>query len=340
MSVMEHDLHRTGPHLFGLFLIYLLTFFGAARADDEIRRRAETWIAEGRYEEARAELLLYAESVPGTDAAREARFRAAGLERDGEAYRAALEGLLAEKEDARVRLALARYRYALGAYEGAAEDFDLAANHLAEAERADALCWRGASLIASGRVDRGLDILLRVARGEGTPAERARFLAAQIQLREGEAGRAAETAAPLLEGSNDFVLPALHLRAKALLASGRVEEARAAFTEVIDRAPGSAESVEARLGLGAAEQAERAAGGNGYYIQIASFSDGENARRYLEDRRAEGVGALSLAVVQEGDKTLHKVRIGPFADEEEAERARERLAGQGLEGHVVREDGE
>lgn len=329
MPAVEHDLHGTVPRPFVLLLILPLLLIGTVRAGEESPPAAE----------ARAELLRFAAETADGDAAWEARLRAARLAPEGEVFRAELEALLAEREDPRARMDLAAYRYALGAYEGAAEDYGRAADRLEGEERDEALGWRGAALAASGRRGQGLDLLLRVARGEGRAAERARFLAAQIRLREGEARRAAETAAPLVEGEGDFLIPALLLRSRALLADGDVEGARRGFRALIERAPGSAEAVEARRSLRFAGESEAGGGGPGWFVQIASFADAVQADHYLEKRRAEGIGALSIRTAEVEGRTFHRVRIGPFDGKEEAEGARKRLGDQGIDGRVIREDG-
>ena len=73
----------------------------------------------------------------------------------------------------------------------------------------------------------------------------------------------------------------------------------------------------------------------GYYVQIASFENEINARRFVAARRAEGIGAVEIFHSVHEGISVFPVRIGPFETEENARAARENLAGQGVEGNVV-----
>jgi rare lipoprotein A len=53
------------------------------------------------------------------------------------------------------------------------------------------------------------------------------------------------------------------------------------------------------------------------FIQAGVFADHENARRRVEMLLAAGVELASLDAMPRSDRTLHRVRVGPFASVEE-----------------------
>lgn len=66
------------------------------------------------------------------------------------------------------------------------------------------------------------------------------------------------------------------------------------------------------------------------FIQAGVFSDHENARRRVEQLLAAGIELASLDDMQRADRTLHRVRIGPFATVEEYDLNVERLKKLGI----------
>ena len=67
--------------------------------------------------------------------------------------------------------------------------------------------------------------------------------------------------------------------------------------------------------------------GGRYAVQVASFRSENNARRLSGQLKELGYGVLSDTVKSDVG-TLHRVRVGPFASESEADRAVASLAGQ------------
>lgn len=65
------------------------------------------------------------------------------------------------------------------------------------------------------------------------------------------------------------------------------------------------------------------------FIQAGVFSDHENARRRVESLLAAGLELASLDELS-GQRTLHRVRVGPFATVEEFDLAMKRLQGLGI----------
>lgn len=68
-------------------------------------------------------------------------------------------------------------------------------------------------------------------------------------------------------------------------------------------------------------------------VQVGSFSSRDNADRLSEWCREQGYGVKVLAG-QDGDQTLHKVRVGPYASRGDARSAVAELALLGQSGFV------
>jgi rare lipoprotein A len=66
------------------------------------------------------------------------------------------------------------------------------------------------------------------------------------------------------------------------------------------------------------------------FIQAGVFADHENARRRVEMLLAAGIELASLDEVPRSDKSLHRVRVGPFASVEEFDRTMNRLRDLGV----------
>ncbi|MBL8484569.1 MAG: SPOR domain-containing protein [Rhodocyclaceae bacterium] len=71
-----------------------------------------------------------------------------------------------------------------------------------------------------------------------------------------------------------------------------------------------------------------------YYLQIGVFADAANARNILAKSQAQGVAAKGDTVDVKGQKST-RVRAGPFASRDEAERARAKLKQAGLDGKLL-----
>jgi rare lipoprotein A len=66
------------------------------------------------------------------------------------------------------------------------------------------------------------------------------------------------------------------------------------------------------------------------FIQAGVFADHENARRRVEQLLASGVELASLDELPRNDRTLHRVRVGPFASIEEFDLNMKRLHDLGI----------
>jgi rare lipoprotein A len=74
------------------------------------------------------------------------------------------------------------------------------------------------------------------------------------------------------------------------------------------------------------------------FIQAGVFSDHENARRRVESLLAAGIELASLDEMPRNDRTLHRVRVGPFASVEEFDLALKHLHELGIsDAHLLAE---
>lgn len=85
----------------------------------------------------------------------------------------------------------------------------------------------------------------------------------------------------------------------------------------------------------AADRAQPAAqSAGGYVVQVAALNDADKAKQLQQQIAAAGVKSYTEVVpVVNGQVT--RVRAGPFASRDEAEKVREQLKGMGLSGNVV-----
>lgn len=79
-----------------------------------------------------------------------------------------------------------------------------------------------------------------------------------------------------------------------------------------------------------ADHKEQAAQQSGFIVQIGAFSNADTARRWQKNLVKQGVKAYTEKA---GDKL--RVRAGPYATREAAEKVRHRLESQGLHPNVV-----
>ncbi|MFH1680992.1 MAG: SPOR domain-containing protein [Candidatus Eisenbacteria bacterium] len=330
------DLEPHRPRSGCLLLAVLISLaIGSAPAHGDLFSTAEELLGEGRIEEARAELKRIADDYEGSPTGFEAFFRWNELEEDGAAYFERL-ALLAERgDDPRVLVALGRYRFAVGAYRAAADDLEKASRSLRGTEKLDCDCLRGLALAAAGETGPGIDLLLETAErgGEAPPATRARFLAAEAIARRGDLERAASVVEPLVHGTHDFSAPALLLSARLSGARGQDDRAARLYEEIRRRYPRGAGAEEAHRSLDPGDRSVLP----GFYVQVGSFEDQSNARRFVAAERARGIGAIEVYRSDREDRTFYQVRIGPFATAEETATARENLERHGLPGDIVRE---
>ena len=99
----------------------------------------------------------------------------------------------------------------------------------------------------------------------------------------------------------------------------------------------AADSETQRPAAPVAESPPRAVATGGWAVQVGAFGSLETARGLVKDLSGDGYRAFLSPVVRSG-KTLHRVRVGPEADQAGAERLAQRLKARGLPATVVRND--
>jgi DedD protein len=75
----------------------------------------------------------------------------------------------------------------------------------------------------------------------------------------------------------------------------------------------------------------------GWAVQVGAFGSAAAAQRLVRDLEGAGYRAFVSQVTRSG-KTLHRVRVGPEAGRDDANRLAERLKGRGLPTAVVEND--
>ena len=71
-----------------------------------------------------------------------------------------------------------------------------------------------------------------------------------------------------------------------------------------------------------------------WVVQVGSFSSEENAVRLSGEIGRQGYPVF-VSKVTAGDKTMHRVRVGPVADKDEAQALAQRLKTSGHAGRVM-----
>ncbi|MBP7615819.1 MAG: SPOR domain-containing protein, partial [Steroidobacteraceae bacterium] len=66
------------------------------------------------------------------------------------------------------------------------------------------------------------------------------------------------------------------------------------------------------------------------YVQTGAFAESANARRQVERLRSAGIEGVFLLPAIGGDRTLHRVRIGPLGSVAEFDALSARLARLGI----------
>jgi DedD protein len=72
----------------------------------------------------------------------------------------------------------------------------------------------------------------------------------------------------------------------------------------------------------------------GFVVQVAALNDVEKAKQMLGQIAAAGIKSYS-EIVPTAKGNVTRVRAGPFATREEAEKMRDKLKGMGLSGNIV-----
>ena len=116
-------------------------------------------------------------------------------------------------------------------------------------------------------------------------------------------------------------------------ADGKASAAAAAAEEAPKPAKATKPKATARTATRTAKPATKVAGGP-FVIQVIALADAEKAQRMQEQIAAAGVKSYTEVVkTVKGDVT--RVRAGPFATREAAEKAREQLKALGMNGNIT-----
>ena len=84
----------------------------------------------------------------------------------------------------------------------------------------------------------------------------------------------------------------------------------------------------------AADNKARAKGATAYVVQVAALNDTDKAKQIREQLAAAGLKVYT-EIVPTPKGNVTRVRAGPFASRDEAEKARDKLKGMGLSGNVL-----
>lgn len=74
-----------------------------------------------------------------------------------------------------------------------------------------------------------------------------------------------------------------------------------------------------------------------YFVQVGAFSSADDAEQQRAKLALQGFGA-KISEREQGGRTIHRVRLGPFDGQAEAAAQQERLKGLGLDAALVRQE--
>jgi cell division protein FtsN len=74
-----------------------------------------------------------------------------------------------------------------------------------------------------------------------------------------------------------------------------------------------------------------------YFVQVGAFSSADDAEQQRAKLALQGFGA-KISEREQGGRTIHRVRLGPFDNQAEAAAQQDRLKGLGLDAALVRQE--
>jgi cell division protein FtsN len=74
-----------------------------------------------------------------------------------------------------------------------------------------------------------------------------------------------------------------------------------------------------------------------YFVQVGAYSSGDDAEQQRAKLALQGFGA-KVSEREQGGRTIHRVRLGPFDSQPEAAAAQERLKSSGVDSALVRQE--
>jgi tetratricopeptide (TPR) repeat protein len=222
----------------------------------------------------------------------------------------------------RALMRLGQYEYARGEYRPAAAAFARAAARLEPARKPEARYWAGLSWFALGDLERARGALEEVARAGGMRRSEAQLALAQVWEAAGRRDKAREELDALLESRPGEVgATALAMRYEFETALHRDVEAGHAAERLLRDYPKSMEA--ARL----AQRVVTPPSTQGHVaVRLGVFSDATRAQSLAASARRAGFTDVRVIPPSGAGAPLYVVRLGPYADPDQARRQAERVA--------------
>lgn len=219
-------------------------------------------------------------------------------------------------------LVLGRYEYARGEYRPAAVAFARAGARLEPARKSEARYWAGLSWFALGDLERARGALEEVARAGGLRRAEAQLALAQVWEAGGRSDRAVEELDALLAADpGEPGATALAMRYEIATAQHRDVEAQRAAERLLREYPKSMEA--ARFG----QRVVTPPSTQGHFsVRLGAFSEEARARSLAAAARRAGFGDVRVIPPGGAGAPLYVVRLGPYADPDQAQKQAERVA--------------
>jgi tetratricopeptide (TPR) repeat protein len=219
-------------------------------------------------------------------------------------------------------MTLGRYEYARGEYRPAAIAFARAGARLEPARKSEARYWAGLGWFALGDLERARGALEEVARAGGLRRAEAQLALAQVWEANGRSDRAVEELDALLAGEpGEPGATALAMQYEIATAQHRDADAQRAAERLLREYPKSMEA--APFG----QRVVTPPSSQGHVtVRLGAFSDEARARSLAAAARRAGF--LDVHVIPPGGAgaPLYIVRLGPYADPDQARKQAERVA--------------
>ncbi len=219
-------------------------------------------------------------------------------------------------------LLLGRYEYARGEYRPAAAAFARAGARLEPAKKPEARYWAGLSWFALGDLERARGALEEVARAGGERASDAQLALAQVWEAGGRSDKALEALNALLAGDpGEAGATALAMTFEIATAQHREPEAERAAGRLLRDYPRSLEA--ARFG----QRVVTPPSTQGHIaVRLGAFSEEARARALAAAARRAGFAEVRVIPPSGAGAPLYIVRLGPYADPDQAQQQAERIA--------------
>jgi tetratricopeptide (TPR) repeat protein len=235
-----------------------------------------------------------------------------------EAYAARMGGAGA----AEALLVLGRYEYARGEYRAAAIAFARAGARLEPARKSEARYWAGLGWFALGDLERARGTLEEVARARGLRCAEAQLALAQVWEAGGRSDRAVEELDALLASNpGESGATALAMQYEIATAQHRDVEAQRAAERLLREYPKSMEAARFRQRVVTPPSTQ-----GGFSVRLGAFSEEARARSLAGAARRAGFADVRVIPPGGAGAPLYVVRLGPYADPDQAQKQAERVA--------------